>query len=86
MFKVFENDGIEQRRGELFGHSSHGENTFSFSLSSVIEGGPLVEELDDLEDEPGPSTSRERGRRTGLSLGNGKEEMKRGRKRWSEFR
>ncbi|KAF8372990.1 ikb-1, partial [Pristionchus pacificus] len=56
VFKVVENDGIEQRRGELFGHSSH--------------GGPLVEELDELDDEPGPSTSRERGRRTGLSLGN----------------
>ncbi|GMS95391.1 hypothetical protein PENTCL1PPCAC_17566, partial [Pristionchus entomophagus] len=55
VFKVVENDGIEQRRGELFGHTSQVQS--------------MVDALDDFDDEPGPSTSTASRGRTGLSLG-----------------
>ncbi|GMT23615.1 hypothetical protein PFISCL1PPCAC_14912, partial [Pristionchus fissidentatus] len=56
VFKGTENDGIEQRRGELFGHSN-----------KVIQSVEVDDDLDEFDDQPGPSTSSAHGTtRTGM--------------------
>ncbi|GMR47674.1 hypothetical protein PMAYCL1PPCAC_17869, partial [Pristionchus mayeri] len=57
VFKVTENEGMDQPRGEVFGHSSQG-------VTRSIE-----DALEELDDEPGPSTSIASRGRSGLSLG-----------------